>query len=57
MSIHCEYKAQTEENLEQVFALQSLCDSPSCIHTHSVALQAQSSQTLVLLDLTNQLLH
>lgn len=45
------------EYLEQAFALQSLGYGPGCIHSHSVPLQAKRSQTLVLLHLTDQLLH
>lgn len=57
MPAHCECKLLTEEYLEQVFALQSLGDGLGCLHSHGVPLQAQRSQALVLLDLTDQPLH
>lgn len=48
---------EAELYLELVFALKSLGNGPCCVHSHGVALQAQRSQALVLLDLTDQLLH
>lgn len=48
---------EAELYLELVFTLESLGNGPCCVHSHGVALQAQRSQALVLLDLTDQLLH